>query len=401
MILGKLLPCGGGAAIPLTKGSLVLGRKPECDITIACNSVSSRHCLLEFEDGWWWIRDLESRTGTGVNGRRITNQRIAPKDILTIGRQRLVVVYQVKKEFAAIVARRDAEEDLALSFLTEPQQAVRQELPLREPKELLRQIQRQVPEEEVREKSLTLTTTFSQTQTQKRILETPPEFSRSTVQSTDRKSTTTQDGSQTTSAENELKPHSAQSISQPASIPQTFPQRTPSETLTATQAPLPKPKPMNGFGPELGKLLPSGGGAPIPLRAPELVLGRSPECDVRIRFPSVSSRHCKLMFDKGYWLVEDLNSTNGTWVDGDRCLLQCLLPESVLALDKHRFTIHYLLRTDGPPPVIKRLFTQSLLEKAGFGKQLSGDQLAGRQLPDDDEQKPKRYNLLDSDDESR
>ena len=401
MILGKLLPCGGGAAIPLTKGSLVLGRKPECDITIACNSVSSRHCLLEFEDGWWWIRDLESRTGTGVNGRRITNQRIAPKDILTIGRQRLVVVYQAKKEFAAIVARRDAEEDLALSFLTEPQQAVRQELPLHKPEEFRRHIQPQVPQEQEQEKSLTSKMTGSGTQTQKRILETPPEVSRSTLQSTAPKSSTPQSGSQSSPAENELKPPAAHSISQPASIPQNFPRRAPLETLPDTQSPLPQQKPTNSFGPELGKLLPSGGGAPIPLRAPELVLGRSPDCDVRIRFPSVSSRHCKLMFDKGYWLVEDLNSTNGTWVDGDRCLLQCLLPESVLALDKHRFTIHYLLRTDGPPPVIKRLFTQSLLEKAGFGKQLSGDQLAGRQLPDDDEQKPKRYNLLDSDDESR
>ena len=401
MILGKLLPCGGGAAIPLTKESLVVGRKPECDITIACNSVSSRHCLLEFEDGWWWIRDLESRTGTGVNGRRITNQRIAPKDILTIGRQRLVVAYQVRKAFAAITARRDAEEDLALSFLTESPQAVREELALDEPEELRRDIQRQVAQSDEQEKSLTPTMTFSGAQIQKRIPETPQEISRSTLQPTAPKSSTLQIRSQRSPAENELKPPSAQSISQPASIPQNFPQRTPSETLPATPSPLHQPKPTNSFGPELGKLLPSGGGAPIPLRAPELVLGRSPECDVRIRFPSVSSRHCKLMFDKGYWLVEDLNSTNGTWVDGDRCLLQCLLPESVLALDKHRYTIHYLLRTDGPPPVIKRLFTQSLLEKAGFGKQLSGDQLAGRQLPDDDEQKPKRYNLLDSDDESR
>ncbi len=397
MILGKLLPCGGGAAIPLTKASLVVGRKPECDITIACNSVSSRHCLLEFEDGWWWIRDLESRTGTGVNGRRISNQRIAPKDILTIGRQRLVVVYQVTKKFAAIVARRDAEDDLALSFLTEPQQAVHEEPSLQEPEPLRQSFQRQVIDEQ--EESPTPTIAFAGTQTQKRIPETPPEYSRTTMQSTAPKSSMPQSGFQHSPTENELKPPSAQSVSQPASIPQNFPQRSPTETLPATPSPLPESKPKNSFGPELGKLLPSGGGAPIPLRAPELILGRSPECDVRIRFPSVSSRHCKLMFDKGYWLVEDLNSTNGTWVDGDRCLLQCLLPESVLALDKHRFTIHYLVRADGPPPVIKRLFTQSLLEKAGFGKQLAGDQLAGRQLPEDDEQKPKRYNLLESDDE--
>ncbi|MEI8020600.1 MAG: FHA domain-containing protein [Schlesneria sp.] len=391
----------GGAAIPLTKASLVVGRKPECDITIACNSVSSRHCLLEFEDGWWWIRDLESRTGTGVNGRRISNQRIAPKDILTIGRQRLVVVYQVTKKFAAITARRDAEEDLALSFLTESPQEVREGLPVDEPDELPKNVQHQAPFEDENKKSVTQTMTFSGTQTQKIDPVTRHEFSQSTLQPPAPKSSTPQSGSQRFPAENDFKPASAQSVPQPSSIPRNFPQQSPSETSPGTPSPLPQPKPTNSFGPELGKLLPSGGGAPIPLRGPELVLGRSPECDVRIRFPSVSSRHCKLMFDKGYWLVEDLNSTNGTWVDGDRCLLQCLLPESVLALDKHRYTIHYLLRADGPPPVIKRLFTQSLLEKAGFGKQFTGDQLAGRQLPDDDEQKPKRYNLLDSDDESR
>ena len=151
---------------------------------------------------------------------------------------------------------------------------------------------------------------------------------------------------------------------------------------------------------DLGKLIPCGGGVPIPLRSEELILGRGPECDVRIRFPSVSSRHCKLRFDQGYWLVEDLHSTNGTWVDGDRCMLQCLLPESVLALDKHRFTIHYSPQGDGPPPVVRQLFSQSLLEKAGLASEFSGDRLGRMQLPDDDADRPKRYNLLDSDHES-
>ncbi len=373
MIRGKLLPCGGGSAIPLTKASLVLGRKPECDITLACNSVSSRHCLLEFEDGWWWIRDLESRSGTGVNGRRISKQRIAPKDILTIGRQRLVITYQVTGKFASIAARRESEEDLALSFLNQEKQ----------------------------DTSLTPTMTFTGTPTQKIVTEAPQGLSQPTSLSNASKSATPQSDSPHSSAECDLKRPLSPKVSQPTSTPQNFPERRSEVNLPPTSAPLTPPKPKNSFGPELGKLLPSGGGSPIPLRASELVLGRSHECDVRIRFPSVSSRHCKLMFDKGYWLVEDLNSTNGTWVDGDRCLLQCLLPDSVLALDKHRFTIHYLLRTDGPPPVIKRLFTQSLLEKAGLANHFAGDHLAGRQIPDDDEQKPKRYNLLEPDDESR
>lgn len=93
-MLGKLIPCGGGPPLPLLKSNLLVGRKPECDLTISCSTVSGRHCLLEFIDGWWWVRDLESKNGTAVNGHRCDKRRIVPNDILSVGRQRMVVDYQ-------------------------------------------------------------------------------------------------------------------------------------------------------------------------------------------------------------------------------------------------------------------------------------------------------------------
>jgi ABC-type multidrug transport system ATPase subunit/predicted component of type VI protein secretion system len=48
------------------------------------------------------------------------------------------------------------------------------------------------------------------------------------------------------------------------------------------------------------------------------VIGRTEGCDLVVPFPSVSSRHCRLsQFANGY-TVEDLGSTNGTYVNGAR-----------------------------------------------------------------------------------
>lgn len=49
-------------------------------------------------------------------------------------------------------------------------------------------------------------------------------------------------------------------------------------------------------------------------------LGRDP--DLEIVFPDsedvVSSRHCRVLLKDGLWWLEDLGSTNGTWLDGKR-----------------------------------------------------------------------------------
>ncbi|MCS6800943.1 MAG: FHA domain-containing protein [Chloroflexota bacterium] len=58
-----------------------------------------------------------------------------------------------------------------------------------------------------------------------------------------------------------------------------------------------------------------GASADFALRQAEQVLGRQPGCDIVIPHPTVSSRHARIFFSDGNFLIEDLGSTNGTAVN--------------------------------------------------------------------------------------
>jgi pSer/pThr/pTyr-binding forkhead associated (FHA) protein len=92
-MLGQLVPCGGGRPIPLFQPFLVVGRQSSCDIPLCFPTVSSRHCELEFRDGYWYVRDLESKNGTRVNGKVCGSERLMPNDILSVAGYRYTIVY--------------------------------------------------------------------------------------------------------------------------------------------------------------------------------------------------------------------------------------------------------------------------------------------------------------------
>ncbi len=64
----------------------------------------------------------------------------------------------------------------------------------------------------------------------------------------------------------------------------------------------------------------------------ELLIGRHPSCDVIVPAETVSRQHARLIFRDGGWILQDLDSTNGTRLNGryvGRCRLR---PGDELAL---------------------------------------------------------------------
>jgi pSer/pThr/pTyr-binding forkhead associated (FHA) protein len=59
-------------------------------------------------------------------------------------------------------------------------------------------------------------------------------------------------------------------------------------------------------------------GLKVELKSEIAYVGRSRNCDIRIRDFAVSRRHLKCAFGADEFTLEDLGSTNGTWIDGQR-----------------------------------------------------------------------------------
>src|SRR5437870_8147434 len=56
----------------------------------------------------------------------------------------------------------------------------------------------------------------------------------------------------------------------------------------------------------------------LQLRSEETIVGRRDGCDLRIPSAAVSRRHCRLSFHDEFLVVEDLDSANGTYLNGER-----------------------------------------------------------------------------------
>lgn len=52
-------------------------------------------------------------------------------------------------------------------------------------------------------------------------------------------------------------------------------------------------------------------------RGNEIILGRDPICECTLPSETVSARHARFSYHHGQWWLEDLKSTNGTFLNGE------------------------------------------------------------------------------------
>ena len=96
-------------------------------------------------------------------------------------------------------------------------------------------------------------------------------------------------------------------------------------SATAPAPPLPKPASSGAAAPatlsSVSRIVITSGpkaGLELPLGRDPLTIGRSSESGLVIRDDYTSSHHARLVLWGEQWMIQDLDSTNGTWHDGQR-----------------------------------------------------------------------------------
>jgi pSer/pThr/pTyr-binding forkhead associated (FHA) protein len=109
-------------------------------------------------------------------------------------------------------------------------------------------------------------------------------------------------------------------VNPPAPVP-------PVPAPAVAQAPKPAPRPGGSSAPLSTFLVRSGllKGQRLTVRVPVVNIGRAEYNDLVIPDDSVSGSHAKLQRREGIWVLTDNQSTNGTWVDGERVYGEVML----------------------------------------------------------------------------
>jgi pSer/pThr/pTyr-binding forkhead associated (FHA) protein len=86
-----------------------------------------------------------------------------------------------------------------------------------------------------------------------------------------------------------------------------------------------------------------------------LTIGRSPDNAVIIDNPAVSGHHARVFSESGAVILEDLNSTNGTFVNGQPTNRRVLRSGDVMMIGKHQLVFEATMEWSAPPPAIPSL----------------------------------------------
>ena len=97
------------------------------------------------------------------------------------------------------------------------------------------------------------------------------------------------------------------------------------------------------------------------LKAEKTTIGRVEDNTFQIAEPSVSSHHCEVLLRGKDVVVRDLNSTNGTYINGEKITETVIKPGQILRLGQ----IEMRLETDAPAAPAKKQINQTMVMQRG------------------------------------
>ena len=110
----------------------------------------------------------------------------------------------------------------------------------------------------------------------------------------------------------------------------------------------------------------------IAILGKEFVIGRGNDCDLRLRDPNISRHHCMIRVRPPEVTLVDLGSSNGSYVNGNRVIIQIALQSGdEIRLGGFRFVLDlgegYDQLADKPPDVNPAAKTLRPNEFLGLG----------------------------------
>ena len=97
------------------------------------------------------------------------------------------------------------------------------------------------------------------------------------------------------------------------------------------------------------------------LKVDKTTIGRVEDNTFEIAESSVSSHHCEVLLKGSDVLVRDLNSTNGTFINGQKISESVLKPGQILRLGQ----VEMRLETDTPATATKKQIDQTMVMQRG------------------------------------
>lgn len=97
------------------------------------------------------------------------------------------------------------------------------------------------------------------------------------------------------------------------------------------------------------------------LKGEKTTVGRVEDNTFQIAEPSVSSHHCEVLLRGNDVVIHDLDSTNGTFINGEKVSESVIKPGQILRLGQ----VEMRLETDTPPATSKKPLDQTMVMQRG------------------------------------